>query len=163
MQKFAIPSREDAWDLNRREKTCVLFLMNVVSAFIDAKGDIGDRVKKIDGGEELLQKVCEMSIKLLEDVRTTIPERQRSNLNNTAHEYELRLVPKMTPGSTAVVVSKEEFRTLVDAAQAKCLECVDDCEEAKKCDLYKMLVVSLPMDKYDGIGLCPYNGAEWGN
>lgn len=159
--RFTIPSREDAWDLTRGEKVCVMFLMNVVSALEDAKGELADRLTKIDGGTEMMRDLTENAHKLLDDVRRTIPERQRINLNNVAHDYELRLTPKLTPSKTSVVVSKDEFKNLVDAAQVRCRECVDDSEEAKKCELYKLLATVIPLDSWPEISLCPYNMAGW--
>ena len=163
MKKFAIPSRDDAWDLTRGERASVTFLMNAASAIIDAKEDLSDRLKAIDGGEELMDQVAEGCVKLLTEVRRTIPERQRTSLANTAEDYEMRLVPKLTPSKTSVIVQKEDFRCLVDAAQAKCRQCVEDSRGAKQCDLYKLLVTILPLDEYPEMNLCPYNMAWWEN
>lgn len=161
--RFANPSREDAMELRRNEKTCLTFLTNAVSALAETKDELSDRIAMIDGGQERIERLVTDSLDLLNDVRMTIPERQRLNLVNTARDYEIRLVPKLKPGSHNVIVEKEDFRRMVDAAQVKCRECVDDCEECKKCDLYQLLTVILPMDNYDGVMLCPYNMATWEN
>ena len=34
---------------------------------------------------------------------------------------------------------------------------------AKNCELYRLLTTILPLDKYEGTQLCPYNMATWGN
>lgn len=163
MPKFVNPSRQDARNLTRSEKGSLLFLMNTVSALMFGKEDLKNRAEMIENGTERFDAVCDMALKLLDDIRTTIPERQQMSLNNTVHDYDLRLVPKIQPQSTAVVVDKKEFKTLVDAAQIKCRECVHDSNEAKRCELYKLLVTILPLDEYPEMFLCPYNMAGWEN
>ena len=158
---FAVPSRDDAWAVNRREKLSILFLMNTVSAMIDAKEDLKDRVSRIDGGPEMMETMASTAEKLLSEIRRTIPTEQRHNINNISKDMEMRMVPKATPTKTTVIMGKEEFRSLVDAAQAKCHDCVDDNEESRKCELFKLLTVVLPMDSYSIGNLCPYNAAGW--
>ena len=162
-EKFVHPSREDAWDMTRNEKASLTFLMNAASALVDAKTDLADRLTKIDGGTELMAQIADGCLKLLTEVRMTIPERQRMSLANTARDYEMRLVPKMTPSKTCVVVQKEDFRHLVDAAQAKCVECAELNEDCGKCELFRLLQIVLPLEAYDTTFLCPYNRAEWEN
>ena len=161
--KLLMPSREDARELRRYEKTCLTFLTNAVSALTESKDDLKDRIAMIDGGPEMMERLVTDSLELLNQVRMTIPERQRINLINTAKDYDIRLVPKLTPGSNNVIVQKEEFRKMIDAAQVKCRDCVEDCDECRKCELYQLLITILPMDTYEGSMLCPYNLAEWEN
>lgn len=161
--RFENPSRPDAWDMTRTEKTSLTFLMNAAASLNEAKEDLAERLKKIDGGPELMDQLAEGSIKLLNEVRMTIPERQRQSLANTACDYEMRLVPKMTPRTTNVIVQKEEFRSLVDAAQVRCTSCAEMNENKGQCDLFRLLQVVLPLEAYDTTLLCPYNRAEWEN
>jgi len=162
-RQFVNPSRSDAKDLTRREKACLTFLMNAASALMEAKDDLSDRLTMIDGGQELMDTVANGAVKLLTEVRMTIPERQRTSLANTAKDYEMRLVPKMTPSKTCVVVQKEDFRHMVDAAQVKCRDCTEMNEDCHKCELFQLLQVVLPLEAYDTTFLCPYNTAEWEN
>lgn len=161
--QFVHPSREDAWDMTRNEKICLMFLMNAASALEDAKETLADRMKRIDGGPELMQTVADGCLKLLTEVRMTIPDRQRTSLANTAKDYEMRMVPKFTPSTTNVVVQKEDFRQLVDAAQIKCRECADTNDESRRCELFRLLQIAIPLDTYDSTFLCPYNMAKWEN
>lgn len=161
--QFVNPSREDAWMVNRHEKLSILFLMNTVSAMMDSRDELKDRVSRIDGGPELMDIMCESAEKILEEIRRTIPTEQRQNINNVSKDMEMRMVPKATPRKTMILMQKEEFRALVDAAQAKCHDCVDDTEECRKCKLFQLLTVILPMDAYDVGNLCPYNMAGWEN
>lgn len=162
-QQFVTPSREDAWDVTRHEKMSVLFLMNTVSAMMDGREELRDRLSRIDGGQEMMDTMCSTAEKLLTEIRRTIPTAQRHNINNISRDMEMRMVPKATPSKTTVLVQKEEFRTLVDAAQAKCRDCADTPEEGRKCELFKLLTVIVPLDRYDGTMLCPYNELGWEN
>lgn len=160
---FATPSRPDAVELKRDEKMVLTFLTNTASALAETKDGLWDRLGMIEGGREKMNQVVTDALDLLQEIRMTIPERQRKSLARTAQDYEIRLTPKFTPSAHNVVVEKEDFRKLVDAAQVKCRECVDDCEECKRCSLYQLLTVVLPLDSYDGVMLCPYNMAVWAN
>ena len=160
---FVHPSRADAWDMTRNEKISLMFLMNTVSALQEAKKDLAARLTQIEHGEERMAALAKESMDLLTEIRQTVPERQRNSLANTATDYEMRLLPKMTPRKTSVVVEKEDFRQLVDAAQTQCRECTEDNEACRQCKLYQLLTVVLPLDRYDGTFLCPYNMAEWSN
>jgi len=160
---FANPSREDAWDLTRNEKTSLQFLAHAVSALVEAQDDLSERLDRIEDGQGRMKKLADDGIQLLTEIRQTVPEKQRKNLVNIGMDYEVRLVPKFTPTTHNVVVQKEEFRELVDAAQTQCRDCTMDNEECRKCKLYQLLVTILPMDHYDGVFLCPYNLAEWEN
>ena len=86
---FATPSREDAWDITRSEKMSILFLMNTVSAMMDSREELADRVSRIDGGKELMDTMVESSEKLLTEIRRTIPENQRMSLNNISKDMEI--------------------------------------------------------------------------
>ena len=160
---FAVPSRDDAWDVTRPEKLSILFLMNTVSAMMDSKEELRDRVSRIDGGPEMMDTMCEVSEKLLTEIRRTIPEKQRHNINNISRDMEMRMVPKATPRKTTVLMQKEEFRSLVDAAQEKCMLCTEDGEGCRECKLYQLLTVVLPLDPHEPGNLCPYNMAGWEN
>ena len=160
---FVVPSRDDAWDVTRQEKMSILFLMNTVSAMMDSRDELKDRVSRIEGGAELMDTMVNSAEKLLTEIRRTIPTEQRMNINNVSKDMEMRMVPKMTPSKTTVLVQKEEFRQLVDAAQVKCRDCTEDNVQCRECGLFKLLKVVLPLDTYDGTFLCPYNMAGWEN
>ena len=161
--QFVTPSREDAWDVTRPEKLSILFLMNTVSSMMDSREELRDRVSRIDGGPEMMDTMCTVSEKLLTEIRRTIPEKQRHSINNISKDMEMRMVPKATPKTTMVLMHKEEFRELVDAAQEKCVLCTLDSEDCNQCKLYQLLKTVLPMDRYESGSLCPYNMAGWEN
>ena len=161
--KLLDPSREDAVRLTRNEKTCIILLAHACSVLEDLKTDIAPRLAMVDNGQERMVKLSADADAMLHDLRLTIPEEQRHHLQNTAKDYEVRLAPKMSPFKTTVVMQKDEFKSLVDHARAKCMDCTEDDRSCEKCTLYKLLTVVLPMDDYHDSFLCPYNMREWGN
>ena len=157
------PSREDAVRLNRTEKMSMITLAYVATVLEDMRNDLRDRLGMVPNGPVLMQSASEYTDILLNELRMTVPVEQRMNLQNTAQEYEIRLVPKATPSKTSVVMQKEEFRELVDHARVKCTDCMESDEECVNCKLFKLLTVLLPLDDYHNGMLCPYNMGEWAN
>lgn len=163
MKHFEEPSRADAWPLTRDEKTCMLYLTNTVSAMMDAGDMLKERCERAGIPPERMKQMLDDALEILKLTRLTIPEKQRLNLLNIAKDYQLRLVPVATPSKTNVVVGKEDFRALIDAAQVKCQDCTETGEDGKKCPLFELLTVVLPLDHYERRGLCPYNNLRWEN
>ena len=162
-KKLLEPSREDAVRLNRNEKMGMITLAYVATVLEDMQTEMADRLKMIDNGPELMQLLADDADDILNQLRLTIPENQRMNLQNTARDFEIRLTPKATPGKTSVVMQKEEFKQLVDYARTKCVDCMDSDTECEKCGLFQLLTVVLPLNDYHGGMLCPYNMGEWAN
>lgn len=161
MSRFLHPSREDAKPVTYREKTAILHLINQTSLLMEAKDDLADRVQMIESGPEMLRTLCETSEKLMEEVRLTIPERQRLMINNVTRDSEMRLIPKMCPTFGHLLISNDDYRELIEAARIKCNGCADTPEQAKRCKLYKLFLDILPLDSYDSVFLCPYSQPEW--
>lgn len=157
------PSRDDAVRLNRQEKMSMIMLSYAATILDDIQTEAPERLKMIADGPERMKKLSDEVTDILCEVRMTIPLNQRMNLHNTAQDYEVRLMPKATPSETSVVMSKDEFKELVDLARVKCRECTDDDEACKQCRLYQLLTVLLPLDDYENGLLCPYNMGEWAN
>lgn len=156
-------SREDAVRLTRNEKMAMLLLAYADTILDELRTDVGDRLKMIDGGAEALHEAAEKVDWLLNELRLTVPMDQRMHLQNTARDYDVRMTPKLTPGSTNVIMEKEEFRGLVECAREKCKVCTLDDEECEGCELFRLLTSVLPMDDYHNGMLCAYNLAGWGN
>lgn len=157
------PSRRDAVRLTRSEKMSMIVLAYAATILEDLKKDLADRLKMVDGGAELLDELSAKTDRLLHELRLTVPENQRMNLQNTANDFEIRLSPKLTPYKTNLVMQKDEFKELVDYAREKCRDCTEDDESCESCGLYQLLTVVLPLDEYHDRMLCPYNLGEWGN
>lgn len=159
----ANPSREDAVRMTRNEKSGILVLCHAAGALEDLQTEMAGRVAMVRDGPARLKKIAEETDELLNDIRLTVPWEQRIHLQNTAMDYEMRLAPKAQPSKTNVLVTKEEFRELVDAARAKCVDCSETDETCERCRLFQMLTVYLPLEDYhDGL-LCPYNLKGWAN
>ena len=163
IEKRMDPSREDAVTLTRTEKMGMLLLAYMATLGEDLQNDLKSRLEMIDGAPEKMQTVADLTDWLLRECRKTIPQNQRKSLQNTVHDYEVRMVPKATPSTTNVIMEKEEFREIIDIAREKCRSCADDDTECTKCRLYKILTSVLPMEDYHGGLLCPYNLGEWAN
>ena len=163
VRKMLDPSREDAVRLHRNEKLAMLHFMYAVTTLDDLRQDIGDRLDMIQDGRNRMESLAAEADKLLAEVRVTVPENQRMGIQNIADDYEMRILPKATPGPTSMLITRDEFKELVDAARTKCKECIlDDCE-CEQCELYQLLTSVLPMDDYHSLNLCPYNLGEWKN
>ena len=161
MRKFLHPSRDDARPVTQKERLSLLHLINQTTLLADAKDDLMDRAGMIEDGQERLKNLCELSDKLLYEMRLTVPDRQRMALHNVTVDSEMRLVPKMSPSTGMVLVSREDMTELVNAARVKCHDCADTPEEAKRCKLYQLFLDVLPLGRYDGTFLCPYSDSEW--
>lgn len=163
VKKLLDPSRPDAVRLKRNEKLSMLHMMYAVTVIDDLKTDICDRIEMIQDGMERLDRIAKESDALLNELRVTIPENQRIAMQHTAEDYEIRLTPKATPSENNVIITKEEFRELVDAAKTKCMDCTLDDEECSKCKLYQLFTSVVPLDNYNALNLCPYNLGGWAN
>lgn len=163
IQKVLEPSRPDAVRLTRSDKMAMILLAHSASVLEDLEHDIADRLDMIEDGRERMREVAEKTDSLLHDIRLTIPMEQRKNLQNTCMDYEMRTAPKSKPSETNVLMTKEEFKTLVDYARATCHDCTMDDDECQECSLFKTLSCSLPLDNYHHQYLCPYNMGKWGN
>ena len=97
----------------------------------------------------------------MNDLIGTISRSQCRQIYGTMRDFEMRLLPKLTPGSTNILMTKDQGKELLDCARWKCHACVEDGEEARKCKLYQLLEATTPMDNYGDGMLCPYALAEW--
>ena len=159
--KFTVPSRPDAWPMKRDEKQSMMFFMNAVSILQDVKEELAERIGKTESGQAMADRIAEDSLKLLEELRVTIPENQRKNLYYVGLDQKMQMVPKLTPSGNNMIIPQGDFRELVDASRTQCGECAKDSDDCKACKLYQLYLTILPLDRYDGVFLCPYNLAVW--
>jgi len=163
VRKLLDPSRPDAVRLRRNERMAMIHLMYAVTILEDLVTDIDERLDMVENGKDRMDAVAKLADELLNEIRKTVPENQRIGIQNIADDYEIRLVPKATPGETNVIMAKEEFRKLVDCAKASCMECTFDDDECEQCGLFQLLTSILPLDDYHALNLCPYNLGKWKN
>lgn len=157
------PSRDDAVRLTRNEKMAMLWFANADTTLDELQNTLADRLKMITDGPDRLKRIADEADDMLNEIRLTIPIDQRIALHNTGSDYEVRLAPKMTPSVINVLMTKDEFKELVDIAREKCRDCTEDDESCTGCRLYRCLTSVLPLDEYHSSLLCPYNLGEWGN
>ena len=147
--------------LTRTEMHSVQWLMNALSSFRYAEEDLKTRLETIPDGTERLKQFNTNADKLFRDICGTIPEKQLKHLLGVAKDYEVRMVPKMMPKPTSVVLTRDEAMELVDAAQVKCKwDCVPDMDESRNCKLCKVFEAVVPLQQYNSVS-CPYWRAEW--
>ena len=136
------------------------WLLNALSSISYARDDLGARLGYIPDGKKRMNMLYGSARKIYHDLQGTIPDKQLRQIRNSAHDLEVRMVPKLTPQAVTVLLDKETAMELVDAAQVKCRDCVMDNEEARDCKLCKILEVMVPLSSYDSL-LCPYSLATW--
>ena len=123
--------------------------------------DLKDRLECIPDGNRRLRMAVGGLRAVCDDVIGTVSKAQAKQIYGTMRDYELRLVPKLTPASVNIMLTKEQGIELMDMAREKCHGCVEDGESCRECRLYKIFEATTPMDDYgDGL-LCPYSLAEW--
>ena len=115
----------------------------------------------IPNGPERMESAMEQFTKLLDDLIWTVPVNQCVSLKHTAEDYQLRSVPKAMPNPANVLMTRDNVKVLIDSAQGgKCVACVLDGKECRKCELEQALECITPMPEYSET-LCPYNMARW--
>lgn len=139
-------------------------LMKRMAAFISellyAQEDLQKKLNIVENGNDRLTKILDETSELVKDLVNIMPDNQKRQFRNALKDYSIQLVPKLTPGSPNVLITKEQAKALVELAQERCANCVEMPYEAEKCPVYQVLnTVALP-DSYD-INICPYSIAEW--
>ena len=152
---------EDCERLNRVEFEAVRCLLGAVSYAAHARDDLRKRLECLPGGKARMAMVVGGLKAIADDLIGTVPQGQCKQLRNTMQDMDMRMVPKMTPMSTNVILDKDAAKGLVDAAMEKCHGCVEGPEEGRECALYKVLESFLPLDSYENGMLCPYSMSEW--
>lgn len=147
--------------LRRSEMQAVRMMLAVISVAAYAKEDLADRLKSVPYGQERMRLAVGCMKAICDDLIGTVSKSQCKQLYGTAKDFEMRLLPKLTPWSTNIVMTKEEGKALMDCARWKCHSCVEDGDSCRACQLYKVLEATTPMDDYgDGL-ICPYSLAQW--
>ena len=147
--------------LRRAEKEAMMYIMNTTSQLAYAKDDLKERLCIVTDGAERLETVLDGISSLLNDLLYTIPVNQCVSLKNATSDYQVRVVPKSMPMTESIVITKANAKVLIDSAQeGKCISCVLDGKECRKCELKQVLEWVTPLTAYSET-LCPYNLAGW--
>lgn len=158
-EPFDLPESE-APRLTRTEMISMEMFMVSLSDLRYVKEDLKDRLKLIPSGLGRMNMVLGQLSSLMRDVCGSIPDRQRRHLRNISKDLEARLVPKLTPNPTTLLLSEGDAKELIDSAQTRCIDCVQEEEESRSCPLRRLLEVAVPLEHYRSYS-CPYSIAKW--
>ena len=159
-EPYMLPD-EQCERLKRSEMTAVRMLLAGLSTAGYAKDDLVERLKCVPDGNRRLRMALGGLKAVCDDLVGTISKAQCRQIYGTMKDFEMRLMPKLSPMSTNIVMTKEEGKELLECARWKCSGCVEDGEGCRRCKLYKLLEATTPMEDYgDGL-ICPYSLAEW--
>ena len=131
-----------------------------ISALAYAQDDLKRRLECIPSGNQRMKMTVGGVKSVMNDLIGTITQKQALHIYHVMKDMDMRLVPKLTPGSGNFIMSKEEGKELMDCARERCHGCVEDNESCRKCRLYKLMTALVPLEKYEGL-ICPYSLAEW--
>ena len=159
-EQFSLP--EDQCErLVRVEMQAVRMMLATLSTAAYAKDDLKKRLECVPYGNERMRMALGGLRSVINDLIGTISVQQAKQIYGTMKDFEMRLVPKLTPASTNVILTKEQAKDLMDCARWQCHDCVNSGEEARGCRLYKLLESTTPADDYGDGMVCPYALAEW--
>jgi len=147
--------------LVRNEMTAVRMLLAALSTTLYAQKDLADRLECVPDGNRRMRLAVGGLRAVCDDLIGTISINQCKQIKGTMNDFEMRLLPKLTPGSTNIIMTKEQGKELLDCARWKCHDCIEDGEGCRECQLYKILEATTPMDDYGDGMICPYSLAEW--
>lgn len=157
---FSLPD-DQCERLKRSEMNGVRMLLAHLSTAAYCRDDLKNRLEWIPDGNQRFMKAVDDLQGVCDDVVGTISRNQAKQPLGTLRDYELRLVPKATPGTVNVMMTKEIGMELMDLARERCLSCTEDGKSCLKCRLYKILEATTPMEDYGSGLICPYALAEW--
>ena len=162
-EPYELPD-EQCERLKRMEQQACQMLLVCVSSMRYVREDLKDRLECVPSGTQRMNMLIGQIESLTRDIMGTVSDKQRYHLQNIVKDMENRLMPKFTPTNTSVVMTKDEAKMLVDAAQEHCIPCMKDCEECRSCKLYNLMTAIVPLDNYDST-MCPYSNThkEWEN
>lgn len=159
-EPYSLPD-EDCERLNRIEMQSVRMMLAALSVAAYAEKDLKKRLECVPAGNKRMKMAVGSLRSVVNDLIGTISRAQAKQIYGVMKDFEMRLLPKATPGSTNVVMTKEEGMALIDCAKWKCHNCVEDGNSCRECKLYQLLEATTPMDDYgDGL-VCPYALVEW--
>ena len=161
-QPYMLPDA-DCERLNRTEMVAVRMMLAALSVAAYAKEDLKDRLECVPDGNRRMRMAVGGLRAICDDLVGTISQSQCRQIHGTMKDFEMRLLPKLTPGSTNIIMTKDQGKELLDCARWKCHACVEDGERCRQCKLYQLLTSILPLDEYHDRMLCPYNLGEWAN
>lgn len=151
---------EDCERMTRTEFEATRCLLGATSYLAHARDDLGKRLECIPRGKQRMAMLMGQVKSLSNQIVDTMTIQQAKQMRNVMADMEMRMVPKLTPSRSNILMPADAAKTLVSCAQYKCRECIAYGEEARKCELYKVLEALTPLDDYGNGLTCPYYRAE---
>ena len=156
---YSLPE-EDCERLTRTEMQAMQMGLAALNVLVYCQDDLKNRLDCIPSGKSRMRMLIGSARAIFEDLTGTITKKQAKHILNTMKDMEMRIVPKLTSGTANFVMEKETGKALIDCARAKCHGCVEDGDSCRKCKLYEILTVMVPLEGYSDF-ICPYALAEW--
>lgn len=167
IRRIAIDTRRVCWEdkdrerLNKREFESMRKLLSAQSDIAGALDGLCNRLECIPGGKQRMRMLLGACRAISLDLLGTMPEGQQRQISNTMEDYYVQLVPKATRAPTKNIVLESGIaQGLIDIAQKQCVDCVEDGESCRRCELYMVLESFLPLEDYSELK-CPYSLTEW--
>lgn len=153
---------KDCVRLTRNEVEAVRFLLGAVNYLAKAKDVLqgGPCLKRVPHGDARMRLTLGGLKSIIDDILGTVTIKQCLQLKNTMADMEMRMVPKMTPMTTNVILEQDIMKEMINLARVACKDCTRDSNTCLKCALYPNLEATVPLDDYGG-ALCPYALIDW--
>ena len=159
-ERYQLPE-EDCERLERSELAALKMMLAELSSGTWVRDELKNRLPCIPYGRQRLLLALGVLRAVCDDMIGTIPVAQAKQIMGTLKDYEIRLIPKLTPNSTNIILTREEAKDLMDMARERCSSCVEDGESCRQCKLYQLLEATTPLNDYGNGLTCPYALAEW--
>lgn len=145
----------------RRSEFEATRMMIGASRFMEyAAEDLQERLEMVPDGKARLAQGLRQVNEVVEDVIGTMTVTQCRQVRNTLNDMVMKLMPKLSPTSSNVLMEKDIARGLIDIAMEKCKGCTEDGVTCKACALYQVLEAISPMQEYSELS-CPYALTHW--
>lgn len=147
--------------LTGNEMDGLRWCLNTTSMLFVAKDNLQKRLECVPYGRERMNMLTGGMNALFQDLLGTVTNKQRKALRNTARDYKIKLVPAVGMEKSIMAVDEQDFKTLISAAKNKCKDCTKCGMVVRKCPLYQILEVYVPLDEYDDTIMCSYAYKKW--
>ena len=151
---------KDCERMTRTEFSAVRGLIGAVHYIDGASKDLEKRLQSIPSGKQRMAMAKGAVNALANDLVGTMTAAQCKQMQNVMSDMKMQIVPKLSPNSTNVILQIGQVKDLVTCAQEKCRLCIATDEDARRCNLYKVLEAITPLDDYGNGMTCPYYRAE---
>lgn len=159
-QHFELPDAE-CKRMTQSELSMVIKILNAITLIAHADNALRRQMEIIPNGVERFKEMYDSAESFMLDIIGTISDNQRMRIHRTTQDYEIQARPKLMPESTNVVIDQTVLRNLFNEASHKCVDCVEDKQSCRQCELFKIMEAYAPLNvQYNGFS-CPYHNIDW--